>query len=483
MQKLGLNQTLSQKLSPQQIQFIKLLQIPTAELETRVEQELEVNPALEEGRDEDDGPVSSDDDDFDDAERDDSQDDLSIEDYLAEDEFSGYKMYGDGNYAEDEEREMPIPTNTSLNEQLISQLNFLGLDERRYQIGLQLIGSIESDGYIRRELEAIINDLAFSQNIDTETEEVEEILSKIQRFDPPGIAARDLRECLLLQLERQAVGDRYYNLAIDILRDHFKEFTKKHFDKICRKQGIDENSLREAIHIITKLNPKPGGGLESSARTQYIVPDFILNNNNGKLELSLNSRNAPDLKISRSYADMLQAYDKSNKKDKKLKETVTFVKQKLDSAKWFIDAIRQRQHTLLTTMDTIIRYQHDFFLTGDESKLKPMILKDIANEIGMDISTVSRVANSKSVQTEFGVYPLKYFFSEGIATESGEDVSSREVKNYLKGLVDNEDKRKPLSDDKLEKLLKEKGYNIARRTVAKYREQLQIPVARLRKEL
>jgi len=482
MQKLGLSQTLSQKLSPQQIQFIKLLQIPTAELEARIEQELEVNPALEEGRDEDEGITSSEDDFDSDAERDDLNDELSIEDYLSEDEFGGYKMYGDGNYSDEEDRDMPIPTNTTLSEQLISQLNFLALDDRRHQIGLQLIGSIESDGYIRRELEAIINDLAFSQNIDTDLDEVEEILSQIQQFDPAGIAARDLQECLVLQLERKTDPDKYHKLAIDILKDHFKEFTKKHFDKICRKQGIDENSLREAISIITKLNPKPGGFVDSTARTQYIIPDFILNNNNSKLELSLNSRNAPELKISRSYSDMLQAYDK-NKKDKKLKETVTFVKQKLDSAKWFIDAIRQRQQTLLTTMETIIKYQYDFFLTGDESKLKPMILKDIANEIGMDISTVSRVANSKSVQTEFGVYPLKYFFSEGIATESGEDVSSREVKNYLKGLVDNEDKRKPLSDDKLEKLLKDKGYNIARRTVAKYREQLQIPVARLRKEL
>ncbi len=482
MQKLSLNQSLSQKLSPQQIQFIKLLQIPTAELETRVEQELEVNPALEEGRDVDE-PTSSSEDEYDDSERDDQQDELSVEDYLTEDEFSGYKMYGDGNYSEEEDRDMPIPTNNTLNEQLISQLNFLGLDERRYQIGLQLIGSIEADGYVRRELEAIINDLAFSQNIDTDLEEVENLLAQIQQFDPPGIAARDLRECLLLQLERRPAPDKYHKLAIEILRHHFKEFTKKHFDKICRKQGVDENSLREAIGIIVKLNPKPGGIVDSSSRTQYVIPDFILNNNNGKLELSLNARNAPDLKISRSYADMLHAYDKSNKKDKKLKETVTFVKQKLDSAKWFIDAIRQRQHTLLATMDTIIRYQREFFLSGDESKLKPMILKDIANEINMDISTVSRVANSKSVQTEFGVYPLKYFFSEGIATDSGEDVSSREVKNYLKGLVDKEDKRKPLSDDKLEKLLKDKGYNIARRTVAKYREQLQIPVARLRKEL
>ena len=483
MQKLGLNQTLNQKLSPQQIQFIKLLQIPTAELETRVEQELEANPALEEGREEEEA-APAEDEYGDEPQEDYNDDDISIEDYLAEDEFSGYKMHGDGNYSEDDDKEMPMPTTVSMTEQLVSQLNFLGLDERQRQIGLQLIGSIEADGYIRRDLEAIINDLAFSQNIDTDYDEVESILCKIQQFDPPGIAARDLQECLLLQLKRRTDPDRYTRIAIEILEDNFKEFTKKHYDKICRKLGIDENSLREAVNCIIKLNPKPGGSsFDANARTQYIIPDFILVNDNDKLELSLNSRNAPELRISRSYSNMLQAYDKSNKKDKKLKETVSFVKQKLDSAKWFIDAIRQRQQTLLNTMETIIKYQYDFFLTGDESNLKPMILKDIAQEINMDISTVSRVANSKSVQTEYGIYPLKYFFSEGIATDSGEDVSSREVKNYLKELVDNEDKRKPLSDDKLEKLLKEKGYNIARRTVAKYREQLQIPVARLRKEL
>lgn len=480
MQKLGLNQSLSQKLSPQQIQFIKLLQIPTAELETRIEQELEINPALEEGKDE---VADKEDYEEDEAEREDLNEEISIDDYLAEDEINGYKMYGDGNFSDDEDRDMPIPSATTLNEQLLSQLTFLGLDEKRFTIAMQLVGSIESDGYIRRDLDAIINDLAFSQNIETDMAEVEEILKKIQQFDPPGIAARDLQECLLLQLERRPDRDKYTRIAIEILRDDFKEFTKKHYDKICRKLGIDENSLRKAIQLIIKLNPKPGSGSEIASRTQYVVPDFILTNNNGKLELTLNSKNAPELKISRSYSEMLQAYDKSKKNDKKLKETVTFVKQKLDSAKWFIDAIRQRQHTLLTTMETIIKYQYEFFLTGDESKLKPMILKDIATEIGMDISTVSRVANSKSVQTEFGIYLLKYFFSEGIATDSGEDVSSREVKNYLKEVVEAEDKRRPLSDDKLEKLLKDKGYNIARRTVAKYREQLQIPVARLRKEL
>jgi len=483
MQKLGLSQTLTQKLSPQQIQFIKLLQIPTAELDTRIEQELEVNPALEEGRDEETVGENNEEEYEDDNELDASEE-ISLEDYIADDDIGGYKMQGDGNYRDEEEREMPIPMQATLNDQLMSQLNFLGLDERQYMIGQQLIGSIESDGYIRRELESIINDLAFSQNIETDLEEVEEILKRIQAFDPPGIAARNLQECLYLQLLRKAdCESKIQKTAQAIIGDHFQEFTKKHFDKITKKLGVDEDTMRLAVGAITKLNPKPGSDAPSNVKTQYVIPDFILVNDNGKLELSLNSKNAPELRVNRAYADMLDAYDKSNKKDKKLKETVTFVKQKLDSAKWFIDAIKQRQQTLLNTMQTIIKYQYDFFLEGDESKLKPMILKDIANEIGMDISTVSRVANSKSVQTEFGIYPLKYFFSEGIATDSGEDVSSREVKNYLKGLVDNEDKRKPLSDDKLEKMLKQKGYNIARRTVAKYREQLQIPVARLRKEL
>ena len=483
MQKLGLSQTLTQKLSPQQIQFIKLLQIPTAELDTRIEQELEVNPALEEGREEE-TVADSNEEEYEDNNELDASDEISLEDYIADDDIGGYKMQGDGNnYRDEEERDMPIPMQTSLNDQLMSQLNFLGLDERQYVIGQQLVGSIESDGYIRRDLESIINDLAFSQNIETNLEEVEEVLQKIQAFDPPGIAARNLQECLYLQLLRKADCDKVLETAQAIIRDHFHEFTKKHFDKITKKLGVDDETMREAVSIITRLNPKPGSDAVSGGKTQYIIPDFILVNNNSKLELSLNSKNAPELRINRAYADMLHAYDKSNKRDKKLKETVTFVKQKLDSAKWFIDAIKQRQQTLLNTMQTIVKYQYDFFLEGDESKLKPMILKDIANEIGMDISTVSRVANSKSVQTEFGIYPLKYFFSEGIATDSGEDVSSREVKNYLKQLVDNEDKRKPLSDDKLEKMLKQKGYNIARRTVAKYREQLQIPVARLRKEL
>jgi RNA polymerase sigma-54 factor len=480
MQKLSLTQTLGQKLSPQQIQFIKLLQVPTAELEARVEEELEINPALEEGKDEQEQDRNEAD-----AEDDSSQnEEVDIEDYLNEDDYAGYKMQGDGNYNPDEDREMPISSSTSLHEQLVSQLGFLKLDERQTTIGKQLIGSIEADGYIRRDLEAILNDLAFSQNIETTLEELEDILAKIQNFEPSGIAARSLKECLLLQLERKENQCEEVQLATRIIDSSFDEFTKKHYDKIMKKLGVDDEELfKEAINTITKLNPKPGGTTDSLVKTHYLTPDFILTNNNNKLELSLNSRNAPELRISKSYSDMFESYSKSNKKDKKLKETVSFVKQKLDAAKWFIDAIKQRQQTLLNTMNAIIEYQYEFFLDGDESKLKPMILKHIAEKINMDISTISRVANSKAIQTEFGIYPLKYFFSEGISTDSGEDVSSREVKLKLKELIDNEDKRKPLSDDKLEKLLNAEGYNIARRTVAKYREQMNIPVARLRKEL
>lgn len=481
MQKLGLIQSLSQRLSPQQIQFIKLLQVPTFELATRIEEELEINPALEEGREEPEEQVEQTDEIEEKAEV--SEEDISFEDYL-HDDFSGYKMQGDGNNPDEEDRDMPIATHSTLNDQLSSQLSFLGLDERHEKIGEQLLGSIENDGYIRRELEAIINDLAFSMNIETDLDEIEEILRKIQSFDPPGIAARNLQECLLLQLERKKEYHPEAELATEIIEDCFTDFTKKHYDKIIKKLNIEEEEeLKLAIGLITKLNPKPGRSSGEMVKTQYLIPDYLLTNNNGKLELTLNSRNAPELKISRSYSEMMDTYDKSKKRDKKLRETATFVKQKLDSAKWFIDAIKQRQQTLLNTMRSIINFQYDFFLTGDESKLHPMILKDIANEINMDISTVSRVANSKSIQTEFGIYPLKYFFSEGISTESGDDVSSREVKHHLKELIGEEDKKRPLSDDKLEKALKEKGYNIARRTVAKYREQLNIPVARLRKEL
>lgn len=481
MQKLGLTQSLQQKLSPQQIQFIKLLQVPTAELENRIEEELEINPILEEGEEE--APAE----DLNDSQEEEpvtkEEEDIDIKDYLQDDDYNGYKTYND---VDEEDKEMPLPMIGSLHEALITQLGFLGLDDHQMIIGKQLIGSIEGDGYIRRDLAAIANDLAFTQGIEVNLEEIEEILKKIQTFDPAGIAARNLRECLLIQLDRMDDGqDVDVIVAKRILQECYEEFTKKHYPKILKKLDIDdEEYIKDAIELIVRLNPKPGGDTGTGmGKNQYVIPDFILTNNNGKLDLALNSRNAPELRISRSYAEMFNSYDKSNKKDKKLKEAVTFVKQKLDAARWFIDAIRQRQLTLLKTMRAIVDFQYAYFLEGDETRLKPMILKDIAQIINMDISTVSRVVSSKTVQTDFGVFPLKYFFSEGISTHSGEEVSSREVKQIIKDLIEQEPKDKPLSDDRLEDLLNQKGYHIARRTVAKYREQLNIPVARLRKEL
>lgn len=471
MQKLAFLQSLHQKFSPQQIQFIKLLQVPTAELESRVVEEMEINPALEEGTEEHE-------------ELDDSKEETleNLEDYY-QDDYARYKTQGDKRSPDEGDTDRLIAVNSTLNESLTLQLGFLKLDEHQHTVGLQLVGSIESDGYIRRSLSAIVNDLAFSQNVETDEKELEEILLKIQDFEPVGIAARNLQECLYLQLERKAT-DKTVLLARKIIKDFFEEFSKKHYNKIMKQIGQeDENSLKEAIQLITKLNPKPGGAGEGIVKTQYIMPDFFLRNHDDKLELTLNDRSTPELRVSQSYSDMFRAYEKSDKKDKKLKETVTFIKQKLDAAKWFIDAIKQRKNTLMNTMQTILNYQEAYFKDGDESKLRPMILKDIAEKINMDISTVSRIANSKSIQTDFGVYPLKSFFSEGIATDSGEDVSSREVKNKLQDAIRNEDKTKPISDDKLEKVLRRMGYNIARRTVAKYREQLNIPVARLRKQL
>jgi RNA polymerase sigma-54 factor len=476
MQKLILSQSLQQKLSPQQIQFIKLLQVPTAELDTRIEEELEINPALEEG----DTPPSDDEpiDPFEEKE----EADNSTEDYL-HDDYTGYKMTGNGSNSLDQDKEYPISIGTTLHEQLLTQLGFLKLNEHQHILGKQLLGSIDADGYLRRDLDAIVNDLAFSQGIETDRSELSKLLEKIQSFDPAGIGAQSLQTCLMLQLERRDLEDRKNHLAYQTLKVCFKEFSKKHYDKIEQKLGISSAELKNAIGIITRLNPKPGGAGDEDGKIQFLMPDFILKNSSGSLELTLNAKNAPELRVSRSYSEMLNTYDSSKKKDKKLRETVSFIKQKLDAARWFIDAIKQRQATLLNTMQAIINIQYDYFQEGDENKLKPMILKDIAERIGMDISTISRVASSKSIQTDFGIYPLKHFFSEGISTQSGEDVSSREVKNKLRALIDQEDKSKPLSDDKLEKLLNAEGYNIARRTVAKYREQLDIPVARLRKEL
>jgi RNA polymerase sigma-54 factor len=495
---------LQQKLSPQQIQFIKLLQIPTVELKARIQEALEENPALEEGKEDifeqnentiiDDAENYQDKyDDYDEYDEEDDVDEnykeeININDYLQAEEDS-YKTQMSYSGGDEEERETPISVKITFFEALESQLGFLRLNERERLIGKQIIGSLENDGYLRREISAIVNDLAFTQNIETTEAEVLRILSKIQKFDPPGVAARNLQECLLIQLKRKKEEEFHtdeekiqIDRAIEIIENHFEEFTKKHYTKIEKKLGIDEETLKHIIRIITKLNPKPGETGEGES-SQYITPDFIVTNNNGKLELTLNAKNAPELRISRSFAEMLDTYQKSNRNDKTIRETVVFVKQKLDSAKWFIDAIKQRQQTLLKTMQAIVEFQYEFFSEGDESKLKPMILKDVAEKIGMDISTVSRVANSKYVQTEFGVFPLKYFFSEGIATETGEDASSREVKAKLKEFVDKENKKKPLSDDKLEKMLNDAGYRIARRTVAKYREQLGIPVARLRKEI
>jgi RNA polymerase sigma-54 factor len=490
MQKLALSQSLQQRLSPQQIQFIKLLQIPTAELNQRIEEELEINPALEEGMEmkddaQDDlyGDDSSDDDyeSFSEFESLDSYGDLDVKEYINQDEYSGYKMASDG-WGEEEKDSMPVVSTDTLVESLNQQLGFLRLNERETQIGEQLIGSIEDDGYLRRPLRSICNDLAFGQNVYASEDEVLALLQKIQKFEPAGIGARDLQECLLLQLEKNR-NSLENNLALTIIEDYFEEFTKKHFEKIQKKLNIDEETLKRALGLITRLNPKPGSMSNGDNSAAYLMADFIVSSVNGKLEIVLNSKNAPQLRVSRSFSEMLETYDKSDKQNRQIKETVSFVKQKLDAAKWFIDAIKQRQQTLLKTMEAIVIYQNEFFEEGDENKLKPMILKDIAERIEMDISTVSRVANSKSVQTDYGIYPLKYFFSEGIATDSGEDASSREVKNILKELIENEPKHSPLSDDKLEKLLKKRGYNIARRTVAKYREQLSIPVARLRKEI
>ena len=488
MQKLILNQSLQQRLSPQQIQFIKLLQIPTAELAQRIEEELEINPALEEGKSmEQEKYATSGDDSYSDEGQEHqsidtfSLDDFNLKDYRGDsDEYGGYKM---SDSYQDEAREvMPVVSVDSLQESLMQQLGFLQLNERQTVIGKQLIGSIEDDGYLRRPLRSICNDLAFSQNVYTNEEEVEGVLRKIQKFEPAGIGARDLQECLILQIEKKA-NSVENNLALTVLEDYFDEFSKKHFDKIQKKLGVDDETLKSVFQLITRLNPKPGNMISGSHNVAYLMADFIVSYVNGKMEIILNSKNAPDLRISRSFSEMLDTYSRGDKQNKQIRETVTFVKQKLDAAKWFIDAIKQRQQTLLKTMEAIVEFQYSFFVEGDESKLRPMILKDIADKIDMDISTVSRVANSKSVQTDFGIYPLKYFFSEGIATESGEDASSREVKNILKALIDEEVKTSPYSDDKLEKLLKGKGYNIARRTVAKYREQLGIPVARLRKEI
>lgn len=489
MLKQTLQQKLLQKLSPQQIQFIKLLQVPTASLDTRIKEELEENPALEDmslanmneptedypDRDEDADEYNSED-------NNNELEEFNVEEYL-QDDTNDYGMSGHQSDDDDEKKEMPIAVQNSFYENLQQQLGLLVLSERDYLIGQQIIGSLDDDGYLRRPIESLIDDLAFSQNILAEEEEVIDMLSIIQKFDPPGIGARDLQECLLIQLRKKDNDNPTVQKAIHIIESYLDEFTKKHYDKLERSLNINSDELKEIISEILKLNPKPGDSGTVAAKQLHVIPDFHIANNDGVLHLTLNSRNAPELRVSRSYQDMFEHYDKAAQKDKKMKEAVQFVKQKLDSAKWFIDAIKQRQQTLLKTMNAIMNYQYEYFLTGDERMLKPMILKDIADRIDMDISTVSRVANSKYVQTEFGTFLLKSFFSEAIQTDSGEEVSNKEVKKILEECIANENKRKPLADEKLTEILKEKGYTIARRTVAKYREAMNIPVARLRKQL
>jgi RNA polymerase sigma-54 factor len=480
---------LLQKISPQQIQFIKLLQIPTATMEQRIKEEIEKNPALED----DNMGYQEEEDEYSDLDKSDetieeneaAKQESAIDDYLINDGYDYRTNLPSNNRDEEDEFEAPIVQMKSLYDQLMDQMALLSLSDKEEIVISHVIGSIDEDGYLRRPVRAMVHDMAFRYNLSVTVEEVEEMLELVQRFEPAGIGARDLRECLLLQLERKRPSVEI-DYAKTIMQKYFDEFTKKHFTKLRSRLGISEEMLKEVYMQITKLNPKPGES-QSVTKHEYIIPDFILNVNNGKIKIRLNSRNAPDLKVSRNYANMYTEYKKmhkdSGKKDAKIKETFDFVKQRIEAAQWFIDAIRQRQFTLLNTMQAIADKQEAFFISGgDEKKLRPMILKDIAEEIGMDISTVSRVANSKYVQTEFGIYPLKFFFTEGIETEDGM-VSNREVKKSLEEIINAESKKKPLSDDKIAAMLKEKGYNIARRTVAKYREQLGIPVARLRKEV
>jgi RNA polymerase sigma-54 factor len=490
----SLQQKLLQKLSPQQIQLMKLLQVPTANLEIRIKEELEENPALEldEEKHEDEKDEVQDEfsengeTEFDDKSGSEEEyGSVDVSEYVhdGDDEVADYKLRDD-NYPEEDQKQIPFKTETSFYETLLLQLGLLKLDEKEQKIAEQIVGSIDEDGYLRRETSAIVDDLAFRQNVNATEEEVEAMIQRIQHFDPPGVAARDLQECLLLQLQRQKNEGKDVDIALLAIKKYFDEFTKKHYEKIQRGLNIDEEQLKQVMQQIIRLNPKPGGNLGGMTKAEtYVVPDFFIFNNANKLELTLNSRNAPELRISEGYRDMMKEYDRGAKKDKRQKEAVIFIKQKIDAAKWFIDAIKQRQHTLLSTMTAIMNHQYDFFLTGDETNLRPMILKDIAEKTGLDISTVSRVANSKFVQTEFGTYRLKFFFSESLSTDSGEEVSTREVKKILSNLIEGESKKHPLSDERLTELLQEKGYNIARRTVAKYREQLNIPVARLRKEL
>ncbi len=482
-QKLSLQQKLLQKLSPQQIQVIKLLEIPALQLEQRIKKELEENPVLEleseSGSDEPDNENQEDTG----PETDVDNDEFTFDDYYDEDEdIPSYKL-NTNNYSKDDKYiDIPFSVGTTFHEYLLEQLGVADLTEEEQQLAEYIIGNIDDDGYLRRDLPAISDDLAFNLNLEVSEDELLKILKVIQQFDPPGVAARDLQECLLIQINR--MNREHFATAREIVKTYFDEFTKKHYSKIQNKLELDDQQLKDAIDQILKLNPKPGSSYSNpmNKANQHIVPDFILENIDGELILSLNQRNVPELKINDTYLDMLRSMGESQR-NKSRKEAMVFVKEKLDSAKWFIDALQQRQTTLMQTMSEIVNYQKNYFIDGDETKMKPMILKDIAERTGLDISTISRVSNSKYIQTHFGIYPLKFFFSEGMQKDDGEEVSTREIKKILQDCIEAEDKKRPLTDDKLAAILKKKTYNIARRTVAKYREQLGIPVARLRKEL
>ncbi|WP_291871206.1 RNA polymerase factor sigma-54 [Maribacter sp.] len=484
MLKQHLQFKLSQKLSPQQIQLMKLIQLPTQAFEQRLKQELEENPALEGGKED----KESLEDNYDDVyEEDDSEsiaaDDINIDDYLSDDEVPDYRTKTNNYSADDDEKSVPYAAGTTFNQFLLTQLNTVYLSDEEWEIAEFLVGSVDESGYIRRPITDILDDLAFTQNIYTNENTVLKVLKMVQELDPSGVAARSLEECLIIQLKRKEISPSI-ELAIAILEKSFEQFTKKHYKKLINKHNITEEQLKGAISEIERLNPKPGGSYAGNNRiVEHVVPDFSIKIAEGELELTLNGRNAPELHVSREYSNMLQGYKDAKEKSKSQKDTVQFIKQKLDAAKWFIDAIRQRQQTLFITMNAIMQYQKEYFLSGDERNLRPMILKDIADEIHMDVSTVSRVANSKYVDTPYGTKLIKEYFSESMKNEQGEDVSTKEIKKILETVIAEETKKKPLTDDKLAAILKDRGYPIARRTVAKYREQLSIPVARLRKQI
>ncbi|MGY0393559.1 RNA polymerase factor sigma-54 [Bizionia sp. KMM 8389] len=486
MLKQYLNFKLSQKLSPQQIQLMKLIQLPTQAFEQRLKQELEENPALESGKeslnDDFDTDFDNSEDTYDDSEKINSED-INVDEYLSDDEVPDYRTQANNYSADDDEKTMPYAAGTSFTQHLKNQLNTFRLDDEEREIAEFLVGSVDESGYIRRELMDIMDDLAFTQNVYTTEDKIKSVLRTVHQLDPAGVGARNLQECLSIQLHRKEKNPDV-ELAIAIIDDAFEQFSKKHYKKLIQKFDITEMQLKDAIHIIEHLNPKPGGSYAGNNRiVEHVVPDFAIKIVDGELELTLNGRNAPELHVSREYSNMMKGYKESKEKTKTQKDAVQFIKQKLDAAKWFIEAIRQRQQTLFVTMSAIMHYQKEYFLTGDERKLRPMILKDIADEIDMDVSTVSRVANSKYVDTPYGTKLIKEFFSESMTNDQGEEVSTREIKTILETVIDEENKRKPLTDDALAKILKEKGYPIARRTVAKYREQLDIPVARLRKKI